>query len=353
MTHKIRITNPKSLVQLALYAFETYEAVAEATNTSLSTVIQWRTNDKVPNRHLPTLSSKANLDTISLFRYCKERHHVKSRVKPSSVIDALINGSPHPNLDDTRRKQLLTVWGERLGLLKAQFEALSGPTYPDQEAYGQVVDGTAAALHVSKTHVYRLMRLFSVQRKPFKATANRINTHKEAKNKRISRTNAAISAVKGQKTVKKLAEELSVSERTLFRYVDDVLAPYQGVTLQVLTRYPDYFRLAVANEIEHKDKSLLAMKIKAVFDEFPQKSRFKMPKDLKRADYKTKFISVLTAEVSLNDLSSLTGTPLHMIEEAFNRYCVPFGMSWATLKGSSVYHQAFFAEILKGSNHGI
>ena len=109
----------------------------------------------------------------------------------------------------------------------------------------------------------------------------------------------------------------------------------------------------VADEVLRKDHGRLSLKRKAIYDEFTPKGRYKPPKNLKRAGYKDKFIAVLSAETMVHDLSTLADVPTHVIDEAFSRYCVPFGLSWPTLRGQSVYHQAFFAEILKGSGNDI
>lgn len=347
---KITLTNPNSLVQVALHSFGTYEELAKVANVSVNTIKQWRAKDKVPNAHLATLATKARFSPIALYQYCQSKSFNISRVKQPGVVDALISGEPHPDLDDVRRKQLLTLWGDKLPKLREIFEKLA-LTYEDQEGYGLAVRESAAELGVTKQHIYRLMRLFSVKRKPFKVTKQRENQHKEARKRLNEYKIAAISAVKGQKSVTKLAKDLELSQRQVFRYVEDALRAYPGIGLTTLTRYPKYFRLA--NEIENDSHSGVAMKLKAIYDEFPPIKGYRAPRDMRHASFKDKLIAVLTAEYSLNDMSTIADTPVHALEEGFGRYCVPFGLSWPTLRSQSVYHQAFFAEILKGSSHAI
>ncbi len=351
MTH-IRLTNPNSFVQVAMYAFVTYEAVAAATGTTVKTVMQWRFADKIPTKHQPVIAAHACMDLIALYNYCESRRYTKPKVKSAGVVDALITGEAHPEVDDVRRKQLLTLWGDRLEVLRDVFSKLEQP-FDNQEDYGKAVREAAETLGISVPHVYRLMRLFSVARKPFATTKVRESLHKEARKHAESCANAAISAVKGQNSVAKLSKEVNISARQMFRHVDKTLTNYPGSTLQVLSRYPKYFRMAVADEVLRKDHGRLSLRLKAVYDEFPPKGRYKPPKNLKRAGYKDKFIAVLSAETTVHDLSILADAPTHVIDEAFNRYCVPFGLSWPTLRGQSVYHQAFFAEILKGSGNDI
>jgi hypothetical protein len=111
--------------------------------------------------------------------------------------------------------------------------------------------------------------------------------------------------------------------------------------------------MAVANEIENNDHKGVALKLKAIYDEFPPVKGYRTPHDMRHASFKDKLIAVLTAEFSLNDMATIADTPVHALEEAFGRYCTPFGLSWSTLRSQSMYHQAFFAEILKGSSHAI
>jgi hypothetical protein len=349
---KIKLTNPLSLTQQALHAFGTYEEIAKATRVSISTIKQWRAKDKVPNAHLSILATKAGLSPIALYQYCKDKSFNISKVKQRGVVDALISGEVHPDLDDIRRKQLLTLWGDKLPKLREIFEKLT-LTYEDQEDYGLAVRESASDLGVTRPHIYRLMRLFSVKRKPFRVTKQRENQSKESRKRLNEYKIAAISAVKGQKSVTKLAKDLELSQRQMFRYVEDALRSHPGLNMTVLTRYPKYFRMAVANEIENNDHKGVALKLKAVYDEFPPVKGYRAPGDMRHASFKDKLIAVLTAEYSLNDMSVIADTPVHVLEEGFNRYCVPFELSWQTLRSQSLYHQAFFAEILKGSSHAI
>jgi hypothetical protein len=349
---KISITNHASLTQQALHSFGTYEEVAKATGTSVNTIKQWRAKDKVPNAHLVTLATKARLSPIALYQYCKGKSFNVAKVKHQGVIDAMITDQEHPDLDDTRRKQLLTLWGDKLPKLREIFEKLT-LEYPAQESYGSAVRESASELGVTKPHIYRLMRLFSIKRKPFKATKQRENQSKESRKRLNEYKIAAISAVKGQKSVTKLAKDLELSQRQMFRYVEDALRSHPGLNITTLTRYPKYFRMAVANEIENNDHKGVALKLKAIYDEFPPVNGYRAPRDMRHASFKDKLIAVLTAEYSLNDMSVIADTPVHALEEGFGRYCVPFGLSWPTLRSQSVYHQAFFAEILKGSSHAI
>ena len=197
--------------------------------------------------------------------------------------------------------------------------------------------------------IYRLMRTFKVQRLAFKATKERDNQSIEAKKHKKMCENAAIDAIKGVKSTVKLAKDIEISPRQLFRYIEDALRPYPGITLQVLTRTHKYFRLAVANEIINNVTVSSALKIRAIYDKYPRNSNYTSPVNLKWASYKDKLISVLTAEIGLNELSQLADTPIDKIEEAFEAYCAPQGISWKTLRGLSLYHQAFFAETLKGT----
>ena len=344
----IRLTDPNSYVQVAFYAFGTYEEVAKATGTSVATVKQWRAVDRIPNKHLPVIAAKARINPATLFLYCKGRELVKPRDKPTDVIGALTSGAPHSALDDTRRKQLLTVWGDRLQTLMEVFTNLTQP-FPDQESYGNAVRASAEALGVKTAQIYRLMRTFRVTRLPFKATKERDNQAIEAKKHKKMCENAAIDAIKGVKSTVKLAKDIGISSRQLFRYIEDALRPYPGITLQTLTRTHKYFRLAVANEIVNNVAVSSAMKIRAIYDKYPRNNTYTSPVNLKRASYKDKLIAVLTAEIGLNELAQLADTPIDKIEEAFETYCAPQGISWKTLRGLSLYHQAFFAETLKGT----
>ncbi len=323
------ITNPSSLTQQALHAFGTYEEIAKAAGVSINTVKQWRAKDKVPNAHLAILATRAGLAPIALYQYCRDKTFNVAKVKKAGVVDALISGDEHPDLDEVRRKQLLTLWGDNLPKLQEIFEKLT------------------------LAHIYRLMRLFSVKRKPFKVTKQRENQHKEARKRLNEYKIAAISAVKGQKAVTNLAKDLNISQRQMFRYVEDALRGHPGINMTTLTRYPKYFRMAVANEIENNNHHGVALKLKAIYDEFPPVKGYRAPRDMRHASFKDKLIAVLTAEFNMNDMSTIADTPVHALEEGFNRYCTPFGLSWPTLRSQSVYHQAFFAEILKGSSHAI
>ena len=347
---QIRLTNPVSPVNLAMFAFGTYEELAEATNTSVSTVKQWRAIDKVPSKHLPTLASKSHIPIFDLFRYCKAKKIPATKVKPVSVIDALINEQPHETLDETRRKQLLTVWGDRLTVLRAVFEDLTQQS-DTQADYKAKVERAACELGVEVKQIYRLMRTFSVKRPKFKVTKLREDQSKETKERINKQKLTALDVIKGQISVVKASKAIEISERQVFRHVTDALIPYHGVNLTILTRYPKYFRMAVASEIEQGNKTLPSMKIKAIYDQWRIRNgkTYNLPKNLKRASYRDKLIAVLTAEISLQELHELADTPIFAIEEAFDRYCAPLGMSWSQLKGLSIYHQAFFAEILKGS----
>jgi hypothetical protein len=157
-------------------------------------------------------------------------------VKQPGVVDALISGESHPDLDEVRRRQLLTLWGDKLPKLREIFEKLT-LEYQSQEDYGAAVQESASELGVTKPHIYRLMRLFSIKRKPFRVTKQRENQSKEARKRLNEYKIAAISAVKGQKSVTKLAKDLELSQRQMFRYVEDALRSHPGLNMTMLTRY--------------------------------------------------------------------------------------------------------------------
>lgn len=342
---QIRLTNINSPVNRALYAFKTYEEAAKAANVEVSTVMQWRASDRVPTEHLLTLSQKANMNVFELLNYLKSKPPLPASAtpKPLAVLDALLTGTEHPALPDVRRKQMLTLWGDRLPLLRDTLRTLVDPVYPNLAAYSDKKAEAARLLNVTPRQIDRLLVTFQAKRKPFSTQIKTKETSKEAQARFQANRNLALEVIKGYKQPNQAAKDADITPRQLYRYIGEALQ-HHSLTLTVLSKYPTYFRLAVAKEIEAGQKVSLALKIRKVYDEITPRI-YSPPDDLHHAPYRDKMIAVLMAEVDMHDLT--LSAPMHAIEEAFNAYCLPNGFTWRTLRAASLYHQAFFAECLK------
>jgi hypothetical protein len=282
-----------------------------------------------------------------LLNYCKRVELGEAKKKPFSVLDALINNEPHEQLTPVRRKQLNTMWSGRLETLKTALQSLVDPAYPDQEAYGIAVRQAADALGCQVKHIYRLMRIFQIDRQPFATTVTRKQASK-AKNKRQENLRAqALRAISGTVPVTGVAEDLPCSTRTLRRYIDDALAFHPGILISTLNRYPSAFRRSVAWEIEHNDRALTSLKIKKVYDTWGKPHAYVQPADLRHARYRHKLIAVLDGQYSMQQMVTLADTAQEVLERAFESEVQALGLGWSEITKSR-HHMAFVAEILKG-----
>lgn len=348
---KVRLTDPHNMVQVAFHRIGSYEDVAKLTKTALSTVKQWRYTNNIPLEHIPTISQASKIDPFVLYSYVKKHANVpKSKEKPTSVIDALLEDKPTGLSEKAESLLRARNSPERLRLMKQLFQRIS-QHYDSQSEYICAIDACAQALSVKRDHFFRLMRQFSVKRQEFGTQQREKAKRQTIDEKRRRQRDMATAVIKGVITAKDGATQLDIAYRHFFRIIEALLTPYPGYQVNTLRSSPRLLRLAIGNEIETGAKPL-TLKLKALYDaHYNAKRAYQAPEDLVHAPFKDKIIAVLDGEITLDGLSSATGIAAHDLKTFFNHQLRLFSLSFDEIYAASPFHQAFLADILKHSDY--
>ena len=329
----------------------TPEAIASATGLALTTVKQWSASDRAPSKHLATVIRLSGYPALTLAAYVQDRRPIRRRKVPTEMVDALIDGTEHPDLPPIRRKQMLTLWGNRLPRLRQALDRLGKP-FETVKDFSAAVSEEAEAIGVSPPYMRRLMTEFKVERAALKSSKKRKEKRENAEKHRKAVRNASVVALRGTKTGLKAAADAGVSYRTLHRHLEEVLTPYPGLTLKKFIKMPRQFRFLVAHEVEYSWPTAPSQRLLVLYQEYgPWARHYKKPADLIRAHIQDKLIAVLSGETSVRELHDRTGMPVHVMEELFEAQLVALGFHWVDVSRWSIHHQDFLSDIFRGAQY--
>jgi hypothetical protein len=341
--------NPNSLVALAVAQAGGPSKVATAMGLNAQTVSAWVKNDRIPNKHVLKLAHMGDLHPLDLIAYIERRKKpwfFKSPKKKPNALETLmalrnaeitlsqatdVTGVPIRSL-----KQTLTIWGDRLELLKDTLESSENK------------EVKAARLGVTVRQLNRLITAYLPQTEkadlPYKVA------RKRAKDKWANRRAQAVKVIRGDSTVVAAAEAIQLSERQMHRWMDKTLGEQFNMGLQEIRPLPKPFRNALAEEVEHDHPEAAAHMISYWKQHDLKRRPFpKTPESWKRETIRRCLIGLLTGEVGLADLCTARETDKRLLVPLLTGNLVLLGVSFEQAGSWSIHHQEALAEVLNST----
>jgi len=145
-------------------------------------------------------------------------------------------------------KQMLTLWGSRLGTLVREMKKLS-QTYPSREAQSAATAHAAQALNVTTRQVNRLVGIAGIKKPRPLAVQVREKTSVKAQERYGIRQKYAICVIDGTMPMADAAENAEVCSRQMYRWVTKLLNG-EGLVVRDLQKMTLPKRRQLANRIE-------------------------------------------------------------------------------------------------------
>jgi hypothetical protein len=331
---------------------------------SCGAIYRWIEVNRIPGNKLVKVANFYDVELRDLLHLTgsEKSNRVGLKLKPRGTLEvlvAVINGektleeaAEESGQSEHSLRMILTLRGEQIPLLYETLEALDKKeTSLDQACL--VLGG------LSKSTIHALRRQYGYApghpspRKP----SNRVNL------RRAKITQAVLDCIAGKTTVKAAAADIDVSERTLFRAIDEVYPD----KIQSLTSWPLAFREALASEIRTGGQSYVAKwleiaKAKRLFmsrsfvkekdgvfyleksPKFPE-----TPSTWRDLPLKRLLIGALLGEATIEEIAASRGGDPEVFKTLFNGDLTEFGVTFDELIGLSFSHQVVMADILRAS----
>lgn len=233
-------------------------------------------------------------------------------------------------------KQTLTLWGERLLLLK---ETLLSKDNKEVKA---------ARLGVSLRQLNRLIKTYLPPQqkddKPYKIA----RTQAQAKWK--ERRHYAVKVIKGDMSVVDAAKHIPLSERQMHRWMDKTLGDQFDLGLQQVRGLPKSFRNALAIEVETDHPEVAGHLV-----DYWRRNALKLkpmpaaPEMWKRENIRRCLVGLLTGQITLDELCRAKEADKRLMVPLLTGNLVFLGVSYEQASTWSLDHQEALADILNSA----
>lgn len=231
-------------------------------------------------------------------------------------------------------KLIMTHWGDELPTLYKILESLDKKEMSLDQACG-ILKVAKYTLHgIRRKYGYAPGKLVSTKPKPtigFRRERNKIY---------------AMQVISGKMSCTAAAQASGVSERTLFRYIDQIC----DVKLNDLAHWPKSFRVAKAKEIEGDLPKFaqkwmeMAQKQRLILKKIPKFPQ--TPENWRDQPLKRMLLGVLLGEGSLEEISASRGADPTILAGLFTSDLRSADLTYDQLMGLPIEHQIAFAEYL-------
>jgi transposase len=320
--------------------------IAKHVGLTNNAIYRWIRVNRIPGEYILKVANFYDVEIVDLLPLTGSdiSSVPKVSLKPRDTIPTLLKvqrgeitldeAATMLNQRSEALRLILIHWNERLELLHTTLELLDSGTIS--------LDEGAKLLGVVKYTLHGIRRKYGYAPGPLKKTKPEPTI---AARKSKNRT-AALRVIAGISSAAAISEEMGVSSRTIFRYVER-LTPH---SLNDLSHWPTTYRQALVDEIELNLPSYAEKWL-----DFAKKSNLLIKKyvtypsqlsDVKKQPLKRLLVAVLTGEMSLDEVAMLRGADPLILKSLFTSDLVPMGVDFDTLMGLPVAHQMAVAELL-------
>lgn len=321
-------------------------ALAKHVGLTVNAIYRWVKLNRIPGEHIVKVANFYDLEIVDLMELTGSDASMNPNVilKSRDTLPTLLKVKDGELTMDQAAEQLglplisikliLTNWGDKLQLLHDTLVKL--------EQGDCSLDQAALILGVTKYTLHGMRRKYGFAPGALKRTRPMPTLPKR---KEVSRA-ATLRVLAGHMSAVDAARELGISERTIFRKIDEL----SKHSMQELAHWPQSFRAAYVKEIErvlpsYVEKWLEIAKENNLFirktTKYPETPRSWKGESLQRL-----MIGALLGEASLQEIADSRGADLTILEGLFNAQLVPLGLSVELVRSLPMEHQFALADLL-------
>jgi hypothetical protein len=350
MPRTYKLVRPNSPVEQCLTVFP-FKRLAEVLGLSPMTIRMWAKLDRVPVEHVVQVANLTGRDPLHILAYMAENAlpwpSKKGNTKP---LEALAQDNPGKG-----EKIALTRWGECAHDLVKHLESFNR-AFTSFEELAKAKHEAAESLGVSYRQVNRLLVRYQVT--PVLETPKHRLDRAAANKNRSTRLNASLACIRRNIPLDQAAAQAEVSARTIYRYLTDLLNPYE-IKLKDLISLPESLRYAIAFDVEQEESPDLTKRLltfwlrKKLVQVFSEVKREQTETELhnkthtfKRASVPQALRGLASGEITLRDLQVIKETTQPELELWINSYLRMMGFNYREFTSKSRYHHQALSDVV-------
>lgn len=339
METKPDLTSVRTLVK-------SVSALARHLKMTTNSIYRWIAVNRIPGAHIIRVASFYDVEVAQLLPLTgsDENNEITLKLKPRSVLKTLMDVfqgtiTIEQAMDITSSSKIsltliLTHWGDELPALYTTLEQLDQKRIDLEEA--------CRRLGVTKNTLHGIRRKYGYA--PGALTSTKPESTLPARRSRSRE--AALRCIAGKITVKDAARELNISERTLFRAIDD-LSKHK---LNELNAWPRVFREALVEEIESEAQPTVSKWLEFANSHRLFVNRTKeysfTPTDWRNLPLKKLLAGTLLGKSTLDKVAHSRGATPRVLRTLFTGNLRPLGVTFEQVERLPLTHQLALAELI-------
>lgn len=325
-------------------------ALARYLRISSGAIYQWIDVNRIPGRHIVSVANFYDVEITELLPLTGSElsRKVSINLKPRSVLETVMEvyQGKLSMVDAVRKckqpeislKLILTHWGDRLPTLHTTLEQL------DQKRI--TLDQACSRLGVGKYTMHGIRRKYGYAPGRVQKTRSESNLPQR---KSINRE-IALQCVSGKYSVREAAKNHGVSERTIFRYIEEI----SPIKMMQLTHWPSVFREALAEELRAKGTQNGETYAEKLL-KFVKNNRLTMGKEPKypkthenwrNLPLKLLLVGILLGKATVAEIAESRDVPVEILTGLFSGDLHDLGIAFDELENLSFSHRQVVAKIL-------
>lgn len=320
--------------------------LAKLLKLTVGAIYRWRKVNRIPGNYVIQVANFYNVEVLDLLPLTGSDESLNPNVilKPRDTLPTLLNvqkgvitvedAAAMLNLPKRSLVLILTNWGEKLEVLYDTLTRL--------ELGVLSLDQACMVLGVAKYTLHGIRRKYGFAPGPVK----RVRPLPTLPKRKETSRETALQVLAGKTSAKAIAEQLGISQRTIFRKIEEI----SPLKTNDLAAFPKVFRLAYVDELEkntpkYAEKWLKIAKEAKLFVRMNTKYP-ETPQTWRDAPLVRMLVGVLLGEAPLDEIAASRGADPTILTGLFNSHLRAFDLSWEEVAGMGLNHQMALAELL-------